>query len=377
VQSAYCSTSAVDGVADVLDEIVETLVAMGIEVEQVHAEASPGQFEVVTTHGPALQAADRLLLTREVVHAVAARHGLLACFLPKPLPHAPGNGCHLHMSLWEGGVNLLGGGEACGEAVWEAFFAGVLHYLPALLAVTTPSINSFERLKPRCWSGGGYRCWGMDNKEAPLRGAAPVQPPVASSSSMSRSPPHSVSSVNSVHSPSQFSTGRPTHFELKAMDATANPHVAIAAVIAAGLLGVDGAMALPPPLQTDPADLSPQQRATAGVTPLPDSAAAAAEHVGLISLPLSLSLTCTRYMISNALLGVVRSTDWVGWGLADKQAARLCLRRRPTYKFGTVAVHRRAGRACGGVGQPRKAPGDRNAAAAVNVDPLLVPALKV
>lgn len=297
VQSAYCSTSAVDGVADVLDEIVETLVAMGIEVEQVHAEASPGQFEVVTTHGPALQAADRLLLTREAVHAVAARHGLLACFLPKPLPHAPGNGCHLNMSLWEGGVNLLGGGEVCGEAVWQAFFAGVLHYLPALLAVTTPSVNSFERLKPRCWSGGGYRCWGIDNKEAPLRGAAPVQPPTASASSLSLSPSHSASSVTSVNLPSRFSTGRPTYFELKAMDATANPHLAIAAIIAAGLLGVDGAMALPSPLQTDPADLSPQQRAAAGVTPLPGSAAAAAEHVGLPSLPCSsplLTCTCTH-----------------------------------------------------------------------------------
>ena len=90
----------------------------------MHAEAAPGQFEVVTAHWPAPLAADRLLLTREAIHAVAARHGLLACFLPKPLPSAPGNGCHLHMSLWEGGVNLLGGGEACGEAVWDAFFAG-------------------------------------------------------------------------------------------------------------------------------------------------------------------------------------------------------------------------------------------------------------
>ncbi len=81
--------------------MVATLESMGISVVQYHAESAPGQFEIATGCYPALDAADKLVLSREAIAAVARRHGLEVCFAPKPLANAGGNGCHCHFSLWK------------------------------------------------------------------------------------------------------------------------------------------------------------------------------------------------------------------------------------------------------------------------------------
>ena len=201
---------------------------------QLHPEGGPGQFELALSHSAALQAADALVFAREAVAAVAGQHGKLACFLPKVFPAAAASGLHCHVSLWRGDLNLLrhdppavaaatgdqaalppasasassssgggGNGGPLGLAPdGESFLAGVLAHLPALLCFTTPSPNSFRRLQPRCWAGA-YQCWGPGNKEAPLRlCAAPGSAAAASA-----------------------------NCELKAFDATANPHLATAAMI--------------------------------------------------------------------------------------------------------------------------------------------------
>ena len=91
----------------VLDDMCAALSSMGLRVEQLHPESAPGQFELALAHGPAMAAADGVLLAKEAVAAVAAKHGLVASFLPKLFAAAAGNGMHAHFSLWRGEANLL------------------------------------------------------------------------------------------------------------------------------------------------------------------------------------------------------------------------------------------------------------------------------
>lgn len=143
----------------------------------------PGQFELALSHAPALQAADNLLFALEGVSAVASKHGLVASFLPKLFPEEAASGRHCHFSLWRGDTNLLaheaasapaaagtaapppGQGDAGVQGLapdGEAFLAGVLKHLPALMLFTTPSPNSYRRLAPHCWAGAfqvGWLAW--------------------------------------------------------------------------------------------------------------------------------------------------------------------------------------------------------------------------
>ena len=134
----------------------------------------PGQFELALAHAPALQAADNLLFALEAVSAVAAKHELVASFLPKLFPEEAASGRHCHFSVWRGDTNLLAHEAASAPAAagaaapppcegtpavlglapdGEAFLAGVLKHLPALMVFTTPAPNSYRRLAPHCWTG--------------------------------------------------------------------------------------------------------------------------------------------------------------------------------------------------------------------------------
>ena len=161
-QTLFASVLAMDRNREIIDEIARNLNDQGIDVEQYYPESGPGQHEISVDHAPALVAADRQIAYRETVHAVAARHGLRASFLPKLFADAAGNGCHLHFSLWEDGVNLVSNPERKGEMsdLARYFIAGILDHLPALMAFTTPSPNSFRRIRPisgveRSRSGAG------------------------------------------------------------------------------------------------------------------------------------------------------------------------------------------------------------------------------
>lgn len=200
--------------------------SLGLRVEQVHKESAPGQFELVLQHLPALQAADGLLLAKQAIVVVAHRHKLRASFLPKVSPGEAGSGCHVHLSVWKQGQgNLstcaLGAGALEGldleglvqqhgngllSGAFQHFLAGVHAHLPSIMCFTTPTPNSFRRLQPSTWSGC-FAIWGFGNKEAPL--CIPVGA--------------------STNSESLF-----TNFELKLCDGTANPHIALTALIAAG-----------------------------------------------------------------------------------------------------------------------------------------------
>lgn len=228
--SMFAQEQALDAHHRFLVDLTAALVAQHIEVAQFHAEAAPGQIELSLWHLPPLAAADAVISVRQTVHAVAAAHGLAASFLPVVDPGVGGSGMHLHVSLT--GDSEDGLGSAGMPAV-----AGLLTNFEALLAVTAPTAMSYERFRPHFWVGA-FEGWGWENKETPIR--------------VTRTP-----------------AGRPRDFEFKAIDATANPYLAIGAVLAAGLDGVRNGMEPPAPLEGDPGLLDDAERARVGARPLP------------------------------------------------------------------------------------------------------------
>ncbi|KUJ68438.1 glutamine synthetase [Streptomyces albus subsp. albus] len=228
--------------SDYLAALLDALHAQRVEVLQLHPEYAPGQFEVSVAPASPVGAADLSVLVRETIRAVSARHGLAPAFGPMVRPGTLGNGGHLHLSLWQRDRNLCQGGDGPYgmTPTGEAFLAGVLRELPALLAIGAPSPASYLRLEPSHWAGV-FQCWGLENREAALRfiAAAPDAPETANA-------------------------------EVKCFDPAANPYLAAGAVIAAGLAGVDDGLRLPEPLAGDPAEVDMAPRLP---TSLPESLA--------------------------------------------------------------------------------------------------------
>jgi glutamine synthetase len=245
-QTLFAATASMDLQRAVIDDIADALAAQGIMVEQYYPESGPGQQEITIRHTDTLSAADRQIAFRETVKAVAMHHGLRATFMPKPFENQAGSGCHLHLSLWQNGANLIPDGSGGLSAVARSFTAGILSHLPALMALTTPSINSYRRIRPHCWSGA-FRCWGFDNREAAIR--VPTHPEIPS----------------------------PTHLELKTVDASSNPYLALGAVLAAGLDGIRRGMQPPDPVSLDPGILTEAERTALGIDALPTRLGASLE----------------------------------------------------------------------------------------------------
>jgi glutamine synthetase len=245
-RSPCFSTIGLDGAAPVMVDIVEALIAQGVQPEQCYAELGPGQQELPVRYTDALRAADDQLTVRDTVRAVAARHGLLASFAPKPFPDEAGNGSHIHLSLWhaKAGTNAFhapGSHHALSDT-GLAFIAGVLHHAPALLALTAASVNSYRRLRPQFWSSA-YTAWGYDNKEATIR-VPPKREGLEADS---------------------------TNLELKPCDASANPYLALTGLLAAGLDGIERKLDPGPPAVADPHTLSEHERARLGIRRYPTS----------------------------------------------------------------------------------------------------------
>jgi glutamine synthetase len=230
--------------ARVIDDIVAAFEAQGIEVDQFYPEYGHGQQEISIHHAPALAAADRQVYYRETVRNVAFNHGLYASLAPKPFPEQIGNGAHLHFSLWDGSgrhPRMHDRSDAHGlSPAGYHFIGGVLHHLPALLALTCPSFNSYRRLQPHHWSSA-YTAWGPDNREAALRVPSPYRSDVAGS----------------------------TNAELKACDASSNPYLALGGLLAAGLDGVRRGLSPGEPVLVDPGHLSEEERSARSIRRLP------------------------------------------------------------------------------------------------------------
>jgi glutamine synthetase len=249
-RSPCFSTIGMDSAAPMMAEIIEALVAQGVQPEQCYAELGPGQQELPVRFADALRAADNQLTVRDTARGVALKHGLLASFAPKPFPDQAGNGSHIHFSLWrtKDGTNLLydpKGRYGLHEAGY-AFMGGVLAHLPALVALTAPSVNSYRRLQPRFWSSA-YTAWGPDNREAALR----------------------------IPSKRRGAEMRSTNLELKPCDPSNNPYLALGGLLAAGLDGVERRLDPGEPALVDPDTIPEAERSARGIRRLPRSLAEA------------------------------------------------------------------------------------------------------
>jgi glutamine synthetase len=243
-QSPVYSSIGLDLSAQIMHDIVKALGEQDIVVEQAINEYGPGQQEISVRHSAGVRAADNQIKLRDTVRGVALQHGLLASFAPKPFPEAIGSGCHVHFSLWDekSGRNLLyDAQEARGlSQVGRYFIAGILDHLPALIALTCPSYNSYRRLQPHMWSSA-YTAWGFDNREAAVR----------------------------VVSPFWGREEQTYNLELKSVDGSANPYIALGGLIAAGLDGINRKLDPGAPCEHDPGRLSEAERERSHIRRLP------------------------------------------------------------------------------------------------------------
>jgi glutamine synthetase len=243
-----------DLAADIMVETADALEAQGMSVEQAINEYGPGQQEISIGHADALRAADNQMKFRDTIRGVALRHGLLASFAPKPFPEQIGSGAHVHLSLWDpdGQRNLLFDRSADGglSRVGRRFIAGITEHLPALAALTSPSYNSLRRLTPSAWAAA-TTAWGFDNREAALR----------------------------VCSPFYAREEQSYNLEFKTSDGSANPYLALGALITCGLDGIARGLEPGEPSAHDPVRMTPEELERGRVRPLPRTMGAALEEL--------------------------------------------------------------------------------------------------
>jgi glutamine synthetase len=236
---------------DYIMDVVSALQAQGLQVEHYYPELGHGQHEVVIRHAPALRAADNHVLYRETIRGVAFRHDLWASLAPKPIPDQAGNGTHLHASLTDIATGEPAFSDPAGRyglsATGYHFVAGLLAHLPALVALTCASVNSYRRLQPQFWSSA-FTVYGADNREAAVRICSPL---------------------------GSASAGGSVNLELKPSDSSANPYLALGAFIHAGLDGIRRELEPGEPVDVDPATLSDAEREAVGAHRLPDTLTAA------------------------------------------------------------------------------------------------------
>ena len=216
---------------------------MGISVEFSHHEGGPGQNEIDLRFADALSMADNIMTFRAVVEEVALEEGCLATFMPKPFPDEFGSGMHTHFSLFEGDRNAFfdPAGQYQLSATGRAFIAGLLHHASEITAVTNQHVNSYKRL----WGGDeapSYICWGHNNRSALVR--VPM------------------------HKPGKAQASR---VEYRGIDSSANPYLAVAVILAAGLKGIEEDYELPAETEDDVWLLSDVERGALGIGELPTS----------------------------------------------------------------------------------------------------------
>jgi glutamine synthetase len=222
---------------------VTMLEQLGISVEFSHHEGGPGQNEIDLRYADALSMADNIMTFRTVVKEVAIEQGVYATFMPKPFTNHPGSGMHTHFSLFEGDRNAFFDPAAKYHLsiVARQFIAGILRHAPELTLVTNQYVNSYKRL----WGGGeapSYVSWGHNNRSALIR--VPLHKPEKSQS---------------------------TRIEYRAMDSAANPYLAYALLLSAGLKGIEEGYELSPETEDDVWSLSDMERRAMGIEALPQS----------------------------------------------------------------------------------------------------------
>ncbi|WP_019413749.1 type I glutamate--ammonia ligase [Paenisporosarcina sp. TG20] len=229
-------------------DIVLELEEMGFEIEASHHEVAPGQHEIDFKYADAVTACDNIQTFKLVVKTIARKHGLHATFMPKPLFGVNGSGMHMNVSLFNGKENAFydkSGDLQLSETAYQ-FMAGILKHVQGFTAITNPTVNSYKRLVPG-YEAPCYVAWSAQNR-SPL-----------------------------IRIPS--SRGISTRVEIRSVDPAANPYLAMAVILKAGLDGIKNKLTPPKAVDRNIYVMNKQERRANGVEDLPASLHAALEEL--------------------------------------------------------------------------------------------------
>jgi glutamine synthetase len=193
-------------------DLLDQLAAFSIPLEGLHTETGPGVYEAAISVEQGLAAADRAALFKTAVKEILAKHGVIPTFMAKVSPDLPGSSGHLHQSLWKDGKNLFSGSM---DGLMSSYIAGLVEFMPELMAIYCPTVNSYKRTVPGAWAPINAT-WGIDNRTTAVRAI-----------------------------PSESKSAR---VELRLTGADINPYLAMAASLAAGLEGIARGLKPPPPV---------------------------------------------------------------------------------------------------------------------------------
>ncbi|MFS0782200.1 type I glutamate--ammonia ligase [Bacillus sp. 1P06AnD] len=229
-------------------DIVLELEEMGFEIEASHHEVAPGQHEIDFKYADAVTACDYIQTFKLVVKTIARKHGLHATFMPKPLFGVNGSGMHCNVSLFNGKENVFYDTEGNLELSDTArqFIAGIIKHAPHFTAVTNPTVNSYKRLVPG-YEAPCYVAWSAKNRSPLVRIPA--------------------------------SRGLSTRVEVRSVDPAANPYLAVAVLLAAGLSGIKDNLTPPKAIDRNIYVMSKEERVESGITDLPATLYAALESL--------------------------------------------------------------------------------------------------
>ncbi|EWG10412.1 type I glutamate--ammonia ligase [Cytobacillus firmus] len=229
-------------------DIVLELEEMGFEIEASHHEVAPGQHEIDFKYADALTACDQIQTFKLVVKTIARKHGLHATFMPKPLFGVNGSGMHCNVSLFKDGKNAFFNETGDLQLSEDArhFIAGIINHATAFTAVTNPIVNSYKRLVPG-YEAPCYVAWSAQNRSPLIRIPA--------------------------------SRGVSTRVEVRSVDPAANPYLAMAVLLKAGLDGIKNKLTPPAPVDRNIYVMNKQEREEEGIKDLPATLAAALDEL--------------------------------------------------------------------------------------------------
>ncbi len=238
----YFDLTTLDAGSDLRRDTINALQAMGIQVEYSHHEVAPSQHEIDLRYKDVLTMADQVMTYRLTVKEIAAAHGVYATFMPKPMFGVNGSGMHVHQSLFKGDRNaFFDPNDECHlSAVGKSYVAGLLAHIKEIALVTNQWVNSYKRLVPG-YEAPVYICWSRRNRSAMVR--VPLYKPGKEAA---------------------------TRVELRNPDPACNPYLAFAAMLAAGLDGIEKGLELPPEAANNIYEMTAAERAEAGIDSLPE-----------------------------------------------------------------------------------------------------------
>lgn len=239
IKEGYFPVPPMDSLQNLRAKMCKVMTEVGIPVILHHHEvATAGQCEIGVKADTLVNTADMLMKYKYVVKNVARAHGKTATFMPKPIFMDNGSGMHVHQSLWRNGRNLFHDPNGYGglSKLARHYIGGLLHHAPSLLAFTSPTTNSYRRLVP------GY--------EAPINLVY---------SQRNRSA--------CVRIPMYSQSEKAKRIEFRCPDCSCNPYLALAAMLMAGLDGIENEIEPPPPIDEDIYELSPEEKSHIKATP--------------------------------------------------------------------------------------------------------------